>query len=478
MQRISNYSMSEAYTVYAGPNYSLDSYESLNSTFLNSAITALNAAIENSTCGAQSSGYNLSFMNYTNPTPKDFLPLKLTLTSIIFSTATIGNSLVIFLIWLNPSFHSAINCYLLNLAVADLLITFTCIWTHTIVDVKESYPFGRWVCESASVIQATCVLGSVLTMAVVSLERVHAVLLPLRARRVPRQHLLTVMCLWLIAAAGASPFFALKTYQEDLFANYVDHQCRYTQPPGVVINNTCVRPRHNFVHYYHITFSTLLFFLPVTVMTLGYSRIVAKLWSIRVVGEQSACSNRAQNSARKKVVALSCTLLLVFTLCWGPLQVLVIFSLMNDMNEEANAELQFWLTFLGYSNSALNPIIYVWFSSSFRHELLSMIRKGFRQRSWGSYASSSLTQATRTSSGASSNSAPRPRVAAKPSREDPLQLKPVPAAEWSRNSWRDKNILSGRNSVPTANGLNNPELCIIAVHMLAEKTSSSPTSVV
>ncbi|KAA0191401.1 hypothetical protein HAZT_HAZT007385 [Hyalella azteca] len=385
-------------------------------------------------------------MNYTNPTPKDFLPLKLTLTSIIFSTATIGNSLVIFLIWLNPSFHSAINCYLLNLAVADLLITFTCIWTHTIVDVKESYPFGRWVCESASVIQATCVLGSVLTMAVVSLERVHAVLLPLRARRVPRQHLLTVMCLWLIAAAGASPFFALKTYQEDLFANYVDHQCRYTQPPGVVINNTCVRPRHNFVHYYHITFSTLLFFLPVTVMTLGYSRIVAKLWSIRVVGEQSACSNRAQNSARKK--------------------------------EEANAELQFWLTFLGYSNSALNPIIYVWFSSSFRHELLSMIRKGFRQRSWGSYASSSLTQATRTSSGASSNSAPRPRVAAKPSREDPLQLKPVPAAEWSRNSWRDKNILSGRNSVPTANGLNNPELCIIAVHMLAEKTSSSPTSVV
>ncbi|KAF2367403.1 G protein-coupled receptor rhodopsin-like, partial [Trinorchestia longiramus] len=389
-------------------------------------------------CLSQGTGVNLSFREYPCFPPRDGAPLKLILTGFIFSIAAVGNSLVIFLIWFNPSFHSAINCYLLNLAGADLLITFMCMWPHTLVEVFEPYPFYPWFCQSAAMIQATCVLGSVLTLAVVSLERVHAVLLPLRARRLPRQHLLMVCCVWVVAAAGASPFLALKTYQEDIFKDYKDPQCRYVQPAGVMVNGSCVRDQYSFVHFYHITFSTLLFFLPLTVMTLAYTRIVAKLWSIRVVGEASACASRAQNSARKKVVALSCALLLVFTLCWGPLQVLVLHALANGKNESDLHELQYWLTFLGYCNSAANPIIYVWFSGSFRHELASMITKGFRQRSWGSHTNS-LTQATRTSSGSgmqnpTQHSRPVPRL----SHGDLVELKQAPAREWSRNSWRDR----------------------------------------
>lgn len=96
---------------------------------------------------------------YSSHSQSTSAPLKLGLTIFMVIASLIGNSLVILLIWLNPSFHSSINCLLMNLAVADVLITCMCMWTHTHTYLHGSYPYGALFCQSASVVQGNSFLS-------------------------------------------------------------------------------------------------------------------------------------------------------------------------------------------------------------------------------------------------------------------------------------------------------------------------------
>ena len=65
------------------------------------------------------------------------------------------------------------------------------------------------------VFPASCVLGSVLTLTVLSLERVYAIVLPLRAMRLPCRRRLTLIAIWVLAILGGAPLAVLKQYQVD-----------------------------------------------------------------------------------------------------------------------------------------------------------------------------------------------------------------------------------------------------------------------
>ena len=60
-----------------------------------------------------------------------------------------------------------------------------------------------------------CVLASVLTLALVALERGYGVLMPLRAHVSPLRHPVLLAGVWVIALVGASPFAVLKQYKVD-----------------------------------------------------------------------------------------------------------------------------------------------------------------------------------------------------------------------------------------------------------------------
>lgn len=107
-------------------------------------------------CTSPPTGYNLS--NYFYPGILDdslnsIAYIKLVSTGILFTVSLIGNGLVAVLVWKNPGFHSSVNCYLMNLAIADLLITCLCMWSLVLTDIYEHYPFWPIVCRAAASIQ-------------------------------------------------------------------------------------------------------------------------------------------------------------------------------------------------------------------------------------------------------------------------------------------------------------------------------------
>ena len=112
----------------------------------------------------------------------------------------IGNTFTIFVFW-TQRFHLKRTCFLLiNLAVADLLVGIT----EPIVLGMEKIPKGQGITENiknpSSAFQVLGSSTSVFFLALISLERVHAVLWPLRHRVInTRAYIYSIVTVW---AAG------------------------------------------------------------------------------------------------------------------------------------------------------------------------------------------------------------------------------------------------------------------------------------
>ena len=58
--------------------------------------------------------------------------LKIVAYALVFLISVIGNTLVILVVYLNLHMRTSTNQYLVNLAIADLLVTVCCSWHHLV----------------------------------------------------------------------------------------------------------------------------------------------------------------------------------------------------------------------------------------------------------------------------------------------------------------------------------------------------------
>nr|XP_037270538.1 substance-K receptor-like [Rhipicephalus microplus] len=137
---------------------------------------------------------------------------------------------------------------------------------------------------------------------------------------------------------------------------------------------------------YYLLVTVALFFLPVAIMLTAYSLIVWRLWITQMPGERSAANINAQCRAKKKVITMVCTVLIAFVICWMPLQVIVLYSQFGD-SKQRDKEMPDWFTeassvatYIAYSNSLLNPIIYGGFNNNFRQGLCTVLHCYMRRK--------------------------------------------------------------------------------------------------
>ncbi|RWS25764.1 hypothetical protein B4U80_04293 [Leptotrombidium deliense] len=74
--------------------------------------------------------------------------MKLVITAIVIVVSLIGNIAVIISVTLNRLMRTTINLYLLNLAIADILISTCCMFVYLINNLTEPlYILGSFVCK-------------------------------------------------------------------------------------------------------------------------------------------------------------------------------------------------------------------------------------------------------------------------------------------------------------------------------------------
>ncbi|KAK7003662.1 kiSS-1 receptor, partial [Biomphalaria glabrata] len=87
-----------------------------------------------------------------------------------------------------------------------------------------------------------------------------------------------------------------------------------------------------------------------------------------------------RNRYRKKAVKMLLLVVLLFIICWTPIEVLeVVYILHRQVAQPQKAYLKFYLQCLAFSSTALNPFVYAFLNNKFRKSFINFMPRRSRR---------------------------------------------------------------------------------------------------
>ncbi|XP_077983499.1 histamine H3 receptor-like [Glandiceps talaboti] len=304
--------------------------------------------------------------------------------SIMLLVTTLGNLLVILAFIADKPLRTVSNCYLLNLAIADLLIGCFCIPVYIPYILTGTWTAGRGLCVLWLTVDYVVGTASTLNIMLISWDRYMLVTRGLahQGSQTTKKGVIRMMMVWVLATLLYGPAIIFWEY-------FVGHR--------LVPNDQCyVEFYSNFP--FKLSAAIIEFLTPlISVSYFNLSIYLNIRWRSRggflSSGEQknhciSLCrTNKPSTSLRvaphctttqhsslskdKKTAKSLAILVGVFSICWTPYTLLtLILSLCQDCVNLKLYEFSFWLLWL---NSTLNPFIYQWCHKRFQYAFLKIL---------------------------------------------------------------------------------------------------------
>ncbi|KAM4809293.1 alpha-1D adrenergic receptor [Rhinophrynus dorsalis] len=312
--------------------------------------------------------------------------------------AIVGNILVILSVACNRQLQTVTNYFIVNLAIADLLLSTTVLPFSATLEVLGFWTFGRIFCDIWAAVDVLCCTASIMSLCIISVDRYVGVKYSLKYPTIMTEKKAVIILILLWVSSMVISIGPLLGWKEPPPLD--DSQCNITEEPGYAL------------------FSSLFsFYLPLLVILIMYFRvyIVARRTTksleagvkkernksmevvlrihCRSVLEESTSSSRNKGhtfrsslsvrllkfSREKKAAKTLAIVVGVFILCWLPFfVVLPIGSVFPSLKPpESIFKVIFWL---GYFNSCVNPIIYPCSSKEFKRAFIRLLRCQCRRR--------------------------------------------------------------------------------------------------
>ncbi|KAL6098239.1 adra1b [Pungitius sinensis] len=345
-----------------------------------------------------SSGDSTSASNLSRAAPLELsraVPVGMVLAFFI-GFAIAGNILVILSVVCNRHLRTPTNYFIINLAIADLLLGTTVLPVSATLEVLDHWVFGRIFCDVWAAVDVLCCTASIMSLCVISIDRYIGVRYPLQYPSIvtEKRALLAMLAVWILSIViSIGPLLGWK------------------QPPSQD-DSVCLITEEPF----YALFSSLgSFYIPLAVILAMYCRVyvVAKRTTRNleagVMKERMQDSNEltmrihrrnqpapetgpAPSAARsaltlkllkfsreKKAAKTLGVVVGMFILCWLPFFLaLPISSFSSSLRPpETFFKVIFWL---GYFNSCLNPIIYPCYSREFKQAFLRILRCHWKKK--------------------------------------------------------------------------------------------------
>ena len=272
----------------------------------------------------------ISFTNFTKIRKQEIDSNDLFITNIkilsylgIMLISLIGNSLIILIICCNRFMRKSTNYFILNLAICDLAILFSCMWIQLILTKYDNtWLLGELFCKINSFLQMVSIIASVLTLSLISCDRYIGIVHPLKSKIITSEisYYFIIAAIWIISIIISIPTFIYRTYTERKWSDFTERNCDDLGWPVKLIKDEkgCVlKTTRPLKRIYYTTVIISLFFIPMIIMTVTYSIMIKKLWSNDINRTTLICSNQSGSIKKKKKVTLMLVLLLfIFFICW------------------------------------------------------------------------------------------------------------------------------------------------------------------
>ncbi|XP_061902487.1 alpha-1A adrenergic receptor-like [Entelurus aequoreus] len=343
-----------------------------------------------------------------NAAPLDLsraVPVGMVLASFI-TFAIVGNLLVILSVVCNRHLRIPTNYFIINLAIADLLLSTTVLPVSATLEVLDYWVFGRIFCDIWAAVDVLCCTASIMSLCAISIDRYIGVRYPLQYPVIvtEKRALLAMLAVWILAIViSIGPLLGWK------------------QPPSQD-DTVCVITEEPF----YALFSSLgSFYIPLAVILAMYCRVyvvakrTTKNLEAGVMKERQQDSNEltlrihcrnqqiqdlcatskggggASSAGRstltvkllkfsreKKAAKTLGVVVGMFILCWLPFFLALPISSFNRnlRPPETFFKVIFWL---GYFNSCLNPIIYPCYSREFKQAFIRILRCRWKRKRQG-----------------------------------------------------------------------------------------------
>ncbi|XP_068134416.1 alpha-1B adrenergic receptor [Hyperolius riggenbachi] len=329
------------------------------------------------------------------------VPLDLTRAMILGFTlgaficaAIVGNIMVIISVVANRQLRIPTNYLIVNLAIADLLLSTTVLPFSATLEIVKRWVFGRVFCDMWAAMDVLCCTASIYSLCAISIDRYIGVRYSLQYPTIVtrRRVLLALLCVWILSTViSIGPLLGWK--QQGATDEFV---CNITTEP-----------------FYAIFSSMGSFYIPLIVILVMYCRVyvvakrITKNLEAGVMKEKADskdakeltlrihCKNMQDGSPNSKTKnqqprsSLSLKLLKfsrekkaaktlgivvgLFILCWLPFfTALPLASIFEQLNPpETVSKIIFWL---GYFNSCINPVIYPCSSKEFKRAFIRIVK--------------------------------------------------------------------------------------------------------
>ncbi|XP_028255236.1 thyrotropin-releasing hormone receptor b [Parambassis ranga] len=303
---------------------------------------------------------------------------------VICALGIVGNVMVILVVLTTKHMRTPTNCYLVSLAVADLMVL-TAAGLPTITDsIFASWVFGHYGCLCITYFQYLGINASSCSITAFTIERYIAICHPIKA-----QFLCTlsrakkiILFVWAFTSLYCVMWFYLSDIQELVYDNVTIITCGYRVP------------RKLYLPIYFFDFG-VFFVLPLLLSAVLYGLIARILFlnplppdpkdkkknghNNHAGNKGASCKNSRHSSStatsRRQVTKMLAVVVVLFAVLWMPYRTLVVVNSFLEM-----AYLDTWFVLFCriciYLNSAINPVIYNAMSQKFRAAFRKICRCG------------------------------------------------------------------------------------------------------
>ncbi|CAH0386776.1 unnamed protein product [Bemisia tabaci] len=303
----------------------------------------------------------------------------------LFIVAVTANTVVIAVFFKFHYMRSITNYFLVNLSIADLLVTFICMPAAVSQSITGLWIYGESICKLTSYFQCVSVAASVFTITAMSIDRYLLIKNSMAFRRVfnRKSTVYIIAILWVVALVIFMPILWVRRLKSidaegnpEVEAAFRKHGLVWCIEDWGQRKNS----EYNSKHIYGVLCFVIVYATPGSVVISAYSLMGRQLWVVTPPFDrhESTASIQQQRviKERRRAARILLLLAILFALCWLPYNVI---NLMLDLDIRWQERTMLnWYPFallLGHANSAINPLLYCVMTKNLR----KTVRKLFRQ---------------------------------------------------------------------------------------------------
>lgn len=290
----------------------------------------------------------------------------------IFVLGFIENAFVISVFLLHKNRCTVAEIYLGNMAAADLVFISGLPFWAIYISKGFYWPFGSFLCIAVNSLIMLNLFASIYFLMMVSIDRYLALVKTMSVGRMRRPYWAKVICvmIWIFSLVVSLPKFM---FRKALFIpKYNTTLCVIESPTEILdlVNN--------------IILNVVGFLIPVIVIAFCSFQIISAL-------RNNTMQKFKEINNEKRATWLVLSVLLVFIACWLPFHISTFIDTLNQFNiffecsvRKSNEIFNQISTYIGYSNSCINPLLYVIVGNNFRKKAKEvywpLVPRKFRQR--------------------------------------------------------------------------------------------------